>query len=104
MKAKGPRLVRRISQISFQAADASTRQRTLRAYVWIVFGRLVGYAALLLVAVISLLPLAWMVSTSLKAFGREFLFPPQWIPNPVVFGNYLTAFETSNLALISEIP
>ena len=89
--------MKRLSQISFQTGDASTRQRTLRTYVRIVLAHGFGYAALVLVALISLLPLAWMVSTSLKEFGREFLFPPQWIPNPVAFGNYLTAFETSNL-------
>jgi len=90
--------VQRIGQISFQAREGTTRRRTLLAYGQTTLGHLVGYATLFFVAVISLLPLLWMVSTSLKEFGREFLFPPQWIPNPVVFGNYITAFETSNLA------
>ena len=89
--------MKRLSQISFQTGDAGTRQRTLITYVRIVVTHALGYAALGLVALVSLLPLVWMVSTSLKAFGREFLFPPQWFPNPVVFANYLTAFETSNL-------
>lgn len=35
-----------------------------------------------------LIPFLWLVSTSLKAAGKEFLFPPQWIPNPVVWKNY----------------
>lgn len=29
-----------------------------------------------------------MVSTSLKQRGTEFLWPPQWFPNPVAFENY----------------
>jgi ABC-type glycerol-3-phosphate transport system permease component len=35
-----------------------------------------------------LTPFFWMVSTSLKAPGREFAFPPQWIPDPAVWKNY----------------
>ncbi len=35
-----------------------------------------------------LIPFTWLISTSLKAPGREFSFPPQWIPDPVVWKNY----------------
>ncbi len=35
-----------------------------------------------------LIPFFWLVSTSLKAPGREFTFPPQWIPRPAVWSNY----------------
>ena len=29
-----------------------------------------------------------MLSSSLKPTGLIFVFPPQWIPNPVAWGNY----------------
>ncbi len=35
-----------------------------------------------------LLPLAWVISTSLQANGKEFSFPPQWIPSPIEWSNY----------------
>jgi ABC-type glycerol-3-phosphate transport system permease component len=35
-----------------------------------------------------LIPFFWLVSTSLKAPGKEFAFPPEWIPDPVVWQNY----------------
>jgi multiple sugar transport system permease protein len=35
-----------------------------------------------------LMPFFWLVSTSLKPAGREFVFPPEWIPNPPVWQNY----------------
>ncbi len=35
-----------------------------------------------------LVPLAWMVSTSLKAPGDIFTYPPQWIPQPLMWSNY----------------
>jgi multiple sugar transport system permease protein len=40
-------------------------------------------------AVVMLLPFAWMLSTSLKEPGDVFIYPPQWIPDPVVWQNYV---------------
>ncbi|NPV09683.1 MAG: carbohydrate ABC transporter permease [Anaerolineae bacterium] len=34
-----------------------------------------------------------MLSTSLKATGREFAYPPELIPNPVIWHNYVTVVE-----------
>ena len=39
--------------------------------------------------VVMLAPLAWMLSTSLKSPGAVFVYPPQWIPHPVVWYNYV---------------
>ncbi|MFQ6133740.1 MAG: carbohydrate ABC transporter permease [Armatimonadota bacterium] len=39
-----------------------------------------GYAALSLGAVTMLLPLLWMLTTSLKTKGSAFTYPPEWIP------------------------
>jgi multiple sugar transport system permease protein len=36
-----------------------------------------------------LAPLAWMLSTSLKEPGDIFIYPPQWIPQPVRWQNYV---------------
>lgn len=49
---------------------------------------------LFVIAAISLLPLVYMVSTSLKEYGREFAYPIEWIPDPPVWSNYATALET----------
>lgn len=46
------------------------------------------YTVLILGGCVILLPLAWMISTSLKEQSKVFLFPPQWIPNPVRWRNY----------------
>lgn len=35
-----------------------------------------------------LVPFAWMLSTSLKEPGDIFIYPPQWIPQPVRWENY----------------
>jgi ABC-type glycerol-3-phosphate transport system permease component len=49
------------------------------------------HAALLLGALVVMFPIAWMISTSLKAPPQVKKFPPIWIPNPVVWENYINA-------------
>ncbi len=49
------------------------------------------HLALIGVGLTFLVPLAWMISTSLKPSGRELVFPPQWFPHPVMWSNYTTA-------------
>ena len=40
-----------------------------------------------------LVPLLWMITTSLKTPGTEFELPPRWIPDPVVWANYLKVWR-----------
>ena len=42
-------------------------------------------------ALVILAPIAWMLSTSVKAAADVFLFPPVWIPNPIHWENYYQA-------------
>jgi len=39
-------------------------------------------------AVVMVLPFLWMLSTSFKAPGKTFVYPPEWIPAPIVWENY----------------
>lgn len=43
-------------------------------------------------AVVMMIPLVWLLSSSLKDQARIFLFPPQWIPDPWRFDNYSQVF------------
>lgn len=52
---------------------------------------LVLHVTFVALCLVYLLPFAWMISTSLKLDGREISMPPQWIPNPVVWENYVRA-------------
>lgn len=52
---------------------------------------LATHLVLLLGAVVILFPIAWMISTSLKAPDQVKQFPPIWIPKPVVWENYINA-------------
>jgi multiple sugar transport system permease protein len=51
------------------------------------------YALLALGAALVLVPFGWMISTSLTAQSRLFIFPPQIIPNPIVWQNYIEAWN-----------
>ena len=53
------------------------------------FGTLVlVYGPLVIVSVMMLLPLVWMVSSSLKPNYEVFQFPPSWVPSPILWSNY----------------
>ena len=49
---------------------------------------IVGYVVAGAVGALFVLPLAWMVSTSLKPDYQVLAFPPRWIPDPVRWANY----------------
>lgn len=51
-----------------------------------------GYATLISVALLFILPLYWMLATALKTPEQTFAMPPEWIPNPVAWGNFSEVF------------
>ena len=52
------------------------------------------HLVLLLGVTIMFIPLFWTITTSLKTRGDIYLFPPEWIPNPVQWQNYREAVTT----------
>ncbi len=56
------------------------------------------HAVLVAGALILLLPLAWMLSTALKDLGAVLLVPPDWIPNPPRWNNFVEVFQTTPFA------
>jgi len=76
-------------QASQVRGDGRRHHRQIRASLQV----LVIYPLLLAGAVLMLLPLLWLLSSSFKERGSIFIFPPQWIPNPVRFQNYPDVFR-----------
>lgn len=74
-----------------------------------------GMILLILVvgAVIMSLPFVWLVVSSLKPLEKIFVFPPEWIPNPVRWQNYVEAliykpfglylFNTLRIIVLNEV-
>jgi multiple sugar transport system permease protein len=67
---------------------AATPQRQTSLRVQGTIARTFGYVIAITVAILFLLPLFWMVSSSLKPNYQVLEFPPRWLPNPVQWQNY----------------
>ena len=77
--------VRHSAKSSFGARAVSgrlTRRWLSRPLIWVVL--VVG-------AVVMLIPILWMVSSSFKLEQKVFQFPPQLIPKPFRLANYVEA-------------
>lgn len=59
--------------------------------------RVALYLALSVASAAILLPFAWMIISSLKTNNQVFTVPIQWIPDPVVWSNYVDIWATSNM-------
>jgi multiple sugar transport system permease protein len=51
------------------------------------------YALVIFFAITEVLPFIWMISTSLKDLNQVFTMPPQWIPRPPHWENYMEIFR-----------
>ncbi|MDQ3654110.1 MAG: carbohydrate ABC transporter permease, partial [Chloroflexota bacterium] len=72
------------------AVKSKPQRRTLRADE--VGVRTVVYGLILLGAAVVFVPFLWMLSTSLKQESQLFAYPPEWIPTPPQWHNYLDAW------------
>lgn len=55
--------------------------------------KVLGYATLIAVACLLVLPLYWMLATALKTPEQTFALPPEWVPNPMAWDNFVRVFE-----------
>jgi len=53
-----------------------------------------SYLTLGIGGLLILAPFVWMISTSLKQKSDVYIFPPEWIPSPIMWGNYAQALTT----------
>ncbi len=51
------------------------------------------YVVLVVGGFFMIFPFLYMLSTSLKPVSQVFLYPPQWIPNPIMWENYPKALD-----------
>lgn len=77
------------------AADIAIKKRRKRKEFTI---KALLHVVLITMGISMVIPLLWMVSTSLKQPVAVFDFPPQWIPRPVVWENYVTAWNSMPFA------
>lgn len=57
-----------------------------------IIGKTLAHILLIFLSLTMLFPFLWMISTSLKSGSSIFAYPPELIPNPVNFQNYVDVF------------
>ncbi|HMO56450.1 MAG TPA: carbohydrate ABC transporter permease [Roseiflexaceae bacterium] len=63
----------------------------------VLIQRSIQYLVMIVLSIIFMIPLVWMVSSSLKEQGQVFAYPPIWIPDPVLWSNYPEALDRAPL-------
>lgn len=53
----------------------------------------IAHLVLIVASIFFVIPFVWLVSTSLKPLTQIFTFPPEWIPRPFQWDNYVRATE-----------
>lgn len=56
--------------------------------------RVINGIGLTLLVLIFALPFAWMISTSFKTLPETMVFPPKWLPENLVWENFVRAWNT----------
>lgn len=46
------------------------------------------YITLIIASVLAMIPVLWMISTSIKTEAETFSIPPKWIPDTITFASY----------------
>src|SRR5689334_22996367 len=60
-----------------------------------IIGRVLLYILMIFVALIFLMPILWMISTSLKPPSQLFANQIEWIPKTITFENYNRLFNNT---------
>jgi multiple sugar transport system permease protein len=68
-------------------------QRSPWAWAGKQAGHLALHGLLMVGAIAMMLPFLWMLSSALKQEAQIFVFPPQWIPRPIVWQNLVRAWH-----------
>lgn len=74
-------------------ATAASRRRRSRS----VLPTISTWVYIAISALIVLPPVVWIVSTSLKPEADTIKFPPEWIPSPISFDNYIGLLTPTNI-------
>jgi len=70
---------------------ASTTQP--RGWIPTHLGRWLSMAFMIIIAILTLMPFLWVVSTSLRTPAQSFTLPPKWIPVDMEWSNYAQVFD-----------
>jgi multiple sugar transport system permease protein len=63
----------------------------------VFFSQMIKYIVMLSLSIIFMIPMFWLVGSSLKTQGQVFAHPPIWIPDPIQWSNYPDALRRAPL-------
>lgn len=64
-----------------------------------LFYRIIKHLLLIIIGIIMIIPFLWMISSSLKTQYDVMKIPPVWIPDPLIWWNYVEIFVERPLTL-----
>ncbi|MCS7220325.1 MAG: carbohydrate ABC transporter permease [Anaerolineae bacterium] len=79
-----------------KTTDSLARSKFTAHHLQQFISKVLWYVTLTALGFIFSLPFFWMVSSSLKIEADVWLYPPKWIPNPVLWENYPKALTLMN--------
>jgi multiple sugar transport system permease protein len=59
------------------------------------WGNIISFVVLTIAAILVIMPLLWMFSTSLRPTTESYSLPPQWLPTQFLIENYVAPFESN---------
>lgn len=68
---------------------------SFRRLIW----RIILYFLIISGLIIIMIPLAWQISTALKSPGVIFNYPPEWIPHPIMWHNFIDSLSVMPFAI-----
>src|SRR5690349_1533846 len=84
-----------------KAVKSTPASPILRSNRWLnMANKTIVFVVLLGAAILFLLPLAWMISTSLKPKDQIFAYPLIWIPHPPQWVNYIKALNNPSFKFL----
>lgn len=87
----------RPSQFSGAAQQAASQKQQRQRRAWL--SRMGVHLLLILLSLMSLVPVLWMISSSLKASTEIFVTPIEWLPRTPRWENYPAAFARAPIML-----
>lgn len=87
----------RPSQLSGAAQQAASQKQQRQRRAWL--SRMGVHLLLILLSLMSLVPVLWMISSSLKASTEIFVTPIEWLPRTPRWENYPAAFARAPIML-----
>lgn len=60
-----------------------------------IIKKIIVFIILSIGCILVILPLVWMLSTSLKSMGEIMTYPPTFLPKEFLFSNYIKAWQTA---------